>query len=113
MKKKLHHIKWNLTEMPVVLGWNRVRSVRKRLKLTVIDLASMAKISPATVTLIEKLGIDPQTKDARERISDTFGCFPEDIFPSAMIGQITEEEYKKKGGKPKKTLVEMQFFTEK
>ena len=94
-------IKWD--KMPSFIVWNRVKSLRRNMKLNQTKVAVGAGISVNTLYLIEQGYDDKTTKETKKKLADFFKCDISDIFPAEMVGN----EPKKR---PEKTIAKMQFF---
>ena len=65
---------------------NRVREVRHRKGMALQELAVKAKVSPGTLTMIERYGYCPGS-DMRRRISDVLVIVEEVLFDAEGKGE--------------------------
>jgi len=80
---------------PDFLVWNKIKSLRKEKQLTQPQVAVGAGIAIATLWMIES-GYDAKTtQETKQKLANFFKCAVSDIFPSKMIGNITEQEFLK------------------
>lgn len=63
-----------------------LREIRRRCNVPMLGLATLARVSPATLTQIERFGYMPGPK-IRERIANVLSVTPGDIWP-----QLESEE---------------------
>lgn len=71
---------------PSNIGWNRVKSLRKKHGLRQAEVAQGADICITTLWLIES-GFDKKTtKETKQKLANFFECDIEDIFPAEMVG---------------------------
>ena len=86
-------LKWE--KVPGRLGWNKVKSLRKKKKLKQAQVAVGADISITTLWMIEQ-GYEKKTIDeTKQKLADFFECDVDDIFPAEMIGNKPRAEYLK------------------
>ncbi len=90
-------IKWK--KVPDMLGWNRIKSLRKEEHLNQAQVAVGAGISIATLYMIEQGYEEKTTEETKRKLAKFFECDVEDIFPAQMVGNITQKEYEKKNKK--------------
>jgi DNA-binding XRE family transcriptional regulator len=77
-------IKWE--KVPSVLGWNKVKALRKERGLNQTQVAVGADISLATLFSIEH-GYEETTRmETKEKLARFFECDLDDIWPAEMIG---------------------------
>lgn len=98
----MREIKWE--KMPDFICWNRVKTLRKHLKLSQMKVAAGAGISMPTLWSIESGFDEKTTKETKQKIADFFDCNIDDIFPAEMVGNEPREQPKEK------TIGKMQFF---
>lgn len=87
-------IKWEPASPGI--GWNRVKSLRKKMGLNQATVAVGAGISIATLYNIEHGYEQTTTLDTKKRLAKYFKCDVQDLFPAQMIGNETKEEYDRK-----------------
>jgi len=98
-------IKWD--DMPNFIVWNRVKSLRRNMKLNQAQVAVGAGIAVNTLWMIEQGYDEKTTKETKKKLADFFKCDIDDIFPSKMIGN-------KPAAQPKeKAIAKLQFFAPK
>ena len=89
-------IKWDLKNIGNRIVWNRVKSLRKEMKLNQAQVAVGSGIAVNTLYSIE-LGNDERTTDVtKQKLADFFKCDIDDIFPAEMIGDKPKKHIKEK-----------------
>jgi len=84
-------IKWD--SVPACIGWNKIKSLRKKLGLSQPQLAVGAGISVTSVYFLE-LGYEERTTDkTKEKLAKFLECDVDDIFPCEMIGNEPREQF--------------------
>jgi transcriptional regulator with XRE-family HTH domain len=90
-------IKWK--PVPPMVGWNRIKALRKLKGLNQIQVAASAGISIATLYNIEHGYEETTTAETKEKLAKFFECDIDDIFPAQMIGNETKVRYDQRKAK--------------
>ncbi len=96
-------IKWN--PVPDMIGWNKLKALRKDRDLTQLQVAAGAGVSIACLYYLEA-GFESRVREkTKKKLARFFEADVDDIFPVEMIGNEPQavfiEKAKKKTGQPK------------
>jgi len=87
-------IKWE--NVPDMVIWNKIKSLRKARKLKQAQVAVGADISITTLWMIEQ-GYEKKTSDeTKQKLAGFFECDVSDLFPCEMIGSEPREKFLEK-----------------
>jgi len=79
-------------QVPSIIGWNKIKTLRKNRELTQTQLAAGASLSMAIIYQLE-LGFEERvTMKTKKKIAKFFGCDVDDLFPAEMIGNVPRDE---------------------
>ena len=84
MANKKSKIEWG--QAPRYLVWNRLKSLRRGLGLTVRDVAAGSGVNTALICFIEKGADEVASPATRKKLATYFDVAEGDIFPSLFLG---------------------------
>ena len=77
-------IKWD--PAPEMIGWNKIKSLRRAQGLSQAEVAVRAGVSVTTIYFLE-MGYEERTTDeTKKKIAKFFEVEVDDLFPCEMIG---------------------------
>ena len=103
MEARMAMVKWD--PVPDMIGWNRLKSLRKERGLSQPEVAVGAGVSITQIYFLE-LGYDNRTTaKTKQKVAGFFDVDVDDLFPCEMIGNVPRdvfiEKAKKKTGQSK------------
>lgn len=90
-------IKWD--PVPPMIGWNKLKSLRKKRGLTQPEVVVGAGISIACLYYLEAGFESRATQETKKKLAKFFEVDIDDLFPCEMIGNLTQDEFIEKAKK--------------
>ncbi len=91
----MQKINWDLQNVGKRISWNKLKTLRLEKKLTQVQLSAYSGVAVATIWMLENGYDKTASEKTKQRLATYFECNVSDLFPVAMIGNQTREEYLK------------------